>query len=342
MPPQIINYDPNSGIAAIQKSGEQISKLLGESKQAELSLMEGQRKQKAIQYLNDVIQARTQKGGAQVGAFPMFDPVIREAAMAVAPVAHDYVNLLLSLHEKNVSAAEPKSVAGGYTQLDPTTGETKFTDTTPPEARTVNPTLGMSWFVRGGVPQFGVPQQGDLPYNRPRSGGGSEPSANLKTLIQKKNALQATITQKYPHINLDEVIRQGHGPIRLSTTFENLVKSGKITEEEAYQFDKNAKPDPMFQDWLKAINSFEARAKVEDYPFDPAKSLIPSKSPVTPAPASAPAASPTPPSGSMIEPAVNPVQKMTKDALIQDFVKEEGREPTADELEKLRLAGVWQ
>jgi hypothetical protein len=130
MPPQIINYNPNAGLEGIQKAGQQISTLLGEAKQAELALGEKKRRMDAIQYLNDVIRTRTAESDNKlIGSFPMFDPAIREAALSVSQVAPDYVELLAGMHEKNVKSSQPTAVAGGYVELDPTTGANKFVET---------------------------------------------------------------------------------------------------------------------------------------------------------------------------------------------------------------------
>ena len=127
---QFINYDPNAGIAAIQKAGENISGILAEAGKAEQEMTLRKKRTEAVQFLNETISTRTREN-PNVGYFPLHDPVVRDAAMAVSPIAKDYVDLLVGLHDRNVKAAEPKSVSGGYLKPNLATGESTFVDTTP-------------------------------------------------------------------------------------------------------------------------------------------------------------------------------------------------------------------
>lgn len=138
--PQIINYDPNAGITAIQKAGENISGILAEAGKAEQEMTLRKKRTEAVQFLNETISARTREN-PNVGYFPLHDPVVRDAAMAVSPIAKDYVDLLVGLHDRNVKAAEPKSVSGGYLETDLAKGTRTFVDTTPRD-------LGMTDYQR--------------------------------------------------------------------------------------------------------------------------------------------------------------------------------------------------
>ena len=139
MAPQIFNYDPNAGLTAIQKAGENISGILAEAGKAEQEMTLRKKRTEAIQFLQETISTRTREN-PNVGYFPLHDPVVRDAAMAVSPIAKDYVELLVGLHEKNVKAAEPKCVSGGYLEPNLADGTYKFVDTTPTAGAEKNPT----------------------------------------------------------------------------------------------------------------------------------------------------------------------------------------------------------
>lgn len=122
MPPQIIGYDPYRGINAIAETGQNISNILTEAKQAEMQRQQLMARQRGIDLLHKVITERSQTNPL-VGTAPFLDPVVTAAAMDVAPVAGDYVQMLKGVHDTNVKLLEPKGLAGDrYTVFNPATG----------------------------------------------------------------------------------------------------------------------------------------------------------------------------------------------------------------------------
>lgn len=122
-------YDRYSGLRAIESATQGISAILAESDKAIQQKQMLERRQRGIDVLNAAIAQRSAATKGIANVAPMLDPVVQKVALAVSPVAKDYVDILSSFSAANAKAMEPKAVPGGYIQYDPAKGTYGFTQT---------------------------------------------------------------------------------------------------------------------------------------------------------------------------------------------------------------------
>lgn len=127
----MIEIDGMQNIKKIEQGTTDILGMLAQANQAEAEKLTREQSAKGADFLRNVIAERA-KENPNVAIAPFIDPKVTDAAIRVTPIARDYVSLLKGLHDKNVGLLEPKSVTGGYVDLNAKTGQYQFHGTTSP------------------------------------------------------------------------------------------------------------------------------------------------------------------------------------------------------------------